>query len=520
VYLFSGALLVGGTSNITQDEDREWWARSGGWLLLPTVIWPIGAACILYAGPWLDALEHEFATAATTIGVGGVTAWLGFLPKSSGGREDDPSTARPGMSEKVAAIAARLILPAFLILLCIAISHVNLAVLRFVHGHIPHIPGPILLRETAPVWLMIAVYILVSVAASCPINVNKFSLHAMYRMRLIRAYLGASNPSRDPHPFTGFDKNDDVPMCELSPVKPLHIVNMTLNLVKGENLAWQQRKAAPFTSTRLHTGSCRLGYRSSKEYGGEGGITLGTAVTISGAAASPNMGYNSSPLLTIVMMLFNARLGSWLGNPRDTRRAWAQSGPRLGIRPFLDEMFGMTDDANPWLYLSDGGHFENLAIYEAVLRRCHTIVVCDSGCDPHFVYEDLGNAVRKINIDLGIPIEFAASGAPHAARHWTTARIRYSAVDGAGVPDGVLVYIKPTLTKDEPADVRQYAAANPSFPHQTTADQFFEEPQFESYRRLGSHIVDSVCGDCEPITLDEFVERAKQEPAGRSAAHA
>jgi hypothetical protein len=389
------------------------------------------------------------------------------------------------------------------------IAYANAAIFRAVHVRLPQpIPGPRIWQQTAPVWLMIASYIAISVAASWPINVNKFSLHAMYRLRLIRAYLGASNPKRNPHPFTGFDKHDDVPMCLLHPCKPLHIVNMTLNLVKGHNLAWQQRKAAPFTSTRLHTGSCRLGYRSSIEYGGSDPITLGTAVTISGAAASPNMGYNSSPLLTIVMMLFNARLGWWLGNPKSSGNSWRKSGPTFGIRPFLDEMFGLTDDTNPWVYLSDGGHFENLAIYEAVLRRCRTIVVSDAGCDPQYIYEDLGNAVRKINIDLGIPIVFT-SGGPTQSLHCITASIRYSCVDGPGVEDGLLVYIKPTLTGDEPADVRQYAAANPAFPHQSTADQFFEEPQFESYRRLGMHIIESVCGDSGPITLEEFVEKAK-----------
>ncbi|MGH9629103.1 MAG: patatin-like phospholipase family protein, partial [Bryobacteraceae bacterium] len=334
-----------------------------------------------------------------------------------------------------------------------------------------------------------------------------------------------SNTQRKPNPFTGFDKQDNMPMHALTPNKPLHIVNMTLNLVKGENLAWQQRKAAPFTSTRLHTGSCRIGYRTSKEYGGhKGAITLGTAITVSGAAASPNMGYNSSPLLTIVMMLFNARLGWWLGNPRH-KETWRNSGPTFGVRPFIDEMFGLTDDKNPWIYLSDGGHFENLGLYEAVLRRCSYIVVSDASCDPDFAYDDLGNAVRKIKIDLGISIDFTAlsggKGMPmsptqkptpdHNGRHCAIAFIRYSAIDGPGAPDGLLVYLKPSLSGDEPTDVRQYAAANHTFPHQTTADQFFEEAQFESYRRLGFHIIESICGsERKPRTLKEFAADAQR----------
>jgi hypothetical protein len=127
------------------------------------------------------------------------------------------------------------------------------------------------------------------------INVNKFSLHAAYRNRLIRAYLGASNKTRDPNPFTGFDPEDNIAMHELGVKKPFHVVNMALNLVRGKNLAWQQRKAESFTVTPLHAGSYRVGYRRSQDYGkGDKGesISLGTAVAISGAAASPNMGYH------------------------------------------------------------------------------------------------------------------------------------------------------------------------------------------------------------------------------------
>ena len=324
----------------------------------------------------------------------------------------------------------------------------------------------------------------------------------MYRQRLIRAFLGASNPRRAPNPFTGFDEKDNMPMCELPSHKPLHVVNMTLNLVHGRTLAWQQRKAEPFSVTRLHSGSCRLRYRTSALYGGRyldnlEPISLGTAMTISGAAASPNMGYNSSPLLTIVMTLFNARLGWWLGNPRDKSDRWKRPGPRFGIRQFIDEAFGRNDDTNPWIYLSDGGHFDNLGLYEMVLRRCAVIVVSDGGADPLYAYEDLGNAVRKIRIDLGISISFpetmprAFVRADATNRHCVVGQICYRAVD-PGAKDGVIIYLKPSLTGDEPTDVLHYASTDANFPHQTTVDQFFDEPQFESYRRLGAHVVEMI----------------------------
>jgi hypothetical protein len=74
----------------------------------------------------------------------------------------------------------------------------------------------------------------------------------------------------------------------------------------------------------------------------------------------------------------------------------------LSIAPALKELAGATTDDGPWIYLSDGGHFENLGLYEMVRRRCRFIVVSDAGCDPQCSFEDLGNAVRKIYIDFGV----------------------------------------------------------------------------------------------------------------------
>jgi len=197
---------------------------------------------------------------------------------------------------------------------------------------------------------------------------------------------------------------------------------------------------------------------------------------------------------------------------------WRLSGPRFGVRPFVDEAFGLTNDTNTWVYLSDGGHFENLALYEMVLRRCKVIIVSDAGADPEYTYQDLGNAVRKIRIDMGIAIEFRRpmpmsptrmATAEFSGHHAAIADIRYRACDGA--EDGILVYLKPSLSGDEPADVHHYAAENNGFPHQTTADQFFNESQFESYRRLGLHVVERIRASAPQqgqIDLAAFVEAA------------
>jgi hypothetical protein len=298
------------------------------------------------------------------------------------------------------------------------------------------------------------------------------------------------------------------------------IINTTLNLVGGENLAWQQRKAEPFSVSPLHSGCFRLGYRDSRHYGGRetGGISIGTAATISGAAASSNMGYyTTSPVLSLVLTLFNVRLGWWLGNPGPTGNdTYDLRAPKLSILPVINEALGRTDDRNKYVYLTDGGHFENLAVYEMVLRRCHFILVSDGAADQHYTFGDLGNAVRKVRIDLGIPIEFTAM--PIFARdpddskvgsYWAIGKIRYSCIDGPDAQDGLLLYVKPALYGNEPQDVLEYQRSHPTFPHQTTADQFFDEPQFESYRALGSHIANHICDAASVGDLRKAIKNAR-----------
>jgi len=300
-----------------------------------------------------------------------------------------------------------------------------------------------------------------------------------------------------------------------------------LNLVKGDNLAWQERKAESFTVSPLHAGSYRpeLGYRRSNLYGGRkgldggDGISLGTAVAISGAAASPNAGYHSSPVVTFLLALFNVRLGWWLGNPGVAgKKTFRQRGPAFAIRPLIEETFGLTTDTKPYVYLSDGGHFDNLGLYEMILRRCHVIVVSDAGCDPKCELDDLGGAVRKVRADFGVPIEFTTGFYVYARGNRLGSRcavgiIRYSAVDGGDLQqqDGVLIYLKPCFyNANEPVDVVNYASANEAFPHESTRDQWFSESQFESYRMLGFHTINEICGNPRLRTaLTDLITAAK-----------
>src|SRR6202034_890589 len=100
-------------------------------------------------------------------------------------------------------------------------------------------------------------------------------------------------------------------------------------------------------------------------------------------------------------------LGWWLGNPgTQGEQSYQTEGPSFAINPLIEEAFGQTTDNRPYVYLSDGGHFEDLGLYEMVRRRCRFIVVVDAGEDAHLALTDLGNAIRKIYIDLGIRIDF------------------------------------------------------------------------------------------------------------------
>jgi len=334
-------------------------------------------------------------------------------------------------------------------------------------------------------------------------GVNRFSLHSLYGNRLVRAYLGASNQGASGaaatrHPYTLFDPEDNVRMHELltqeeeGPRRLFHVLNLAVNVTDGSHLDWQERQAASFTVSPLHCGSGSIGYRPSRAYGGSEGMSLGKALTISGAAVSPGMGHYSSMPVAAVMTLFNTRLGWWLPNPGPAGKdAWKAGEPRLGLWPLLQELLSSFSLDRSFVFLSDGGHFDNLGLYEMVVRRCRRIVVVDAGCDPGYEYEDLARTIRLIRTDLGIEIDIddLPTGRPgDAGRRHAVGRIRYSDVDPE-TADGVLLVIKPLLDGSEPLDLRRFARARARagarFPQETTGDQFFDEAQFESYRRLG-----------------------------------
>ena len=260
---------------------------------------------------------------------------------------------------------------------------------------------------------------------------------------------------------------------------------------------------------------------------------MATAAAISGAAASPNMGYMmTSSIIRFIMTLFNVRMGFWLGNPGVAgsgswstawRPTYVRDSPTESVRPIAAEALGMTNDKKPYVYLSDGGHFENFGLYEMILRRCRFIVVSDASSDEKYDFGSLAMAIRQIRVDFGVPIEMGemqfGNDPKSANKYCAVGVIRYSCADKPGghrTPDfdpdydGLLVYLKPSLIGDEPRDILNYHATSPTFPQETIADQWFSEPQFESYRALGSHMVTTICDATALSKLDNFEERSER----------
>jgi hypothetical protein len=535
-------VLFGGLTTLRAryNPDQEWFGRAGGWLLVATLAWfsllflvmagfltqltsPLGSALYAFLNSWFLPIGLVASLVIAVLGGGNLS---GFSVEAKG--------IWAVLSRIALAIAAPFFVAAAIFGLSIVLDFLVLGHLLFDDNKYPEMPDDIHNGQYRSlmhfVILLLAagtISVVCGVGISILVNINRISLHSLYRNRLIRAFLGASAQTRDPDPFTGFDMADNIGLHELwRPEeeriwRPFHVLNITLNVVSSQRLAWQERKAAPFTMSPLHCGtgikayhedpeSGRAperpvgAYRSSREYGHwDGGMSLGTAMAISGAAANPNMGYHSWPAITFLMTMLNVRLGWWLGNPGwEGQSTYFRDGPRNAIGPLVLETFGLTTDEKKYVHLSDGGHFDNLGLYEMVRRRCRFILVSDAGHDPDFTFEDLGNVVRKIAIDLGIPIrleklevlkarskEKDAVAADYA--YYRIGTIEYQRCDPR-CKNGVLIYVKPSYHGNESAGIRSYALAHLDFPHQGTANQWFTESQFEAYRSLGFEIMDTI----------------------------
>jgi hypothetical protein len=622
--IFIAFLQVGIISRLWSESIREWWASLCGAGMIYLCAW-IAIFGVSIWGPWVVlTLEQKLQGISAFLGTGWIATVAGGL---MAGR-----SATHGSTSRLKRAFIRIVPAVFLIGLIILTSFVTdyfVPVWGFAkspEAYLDSVKQVNIASHKAELLLQMAATAAVLFAftafVSSRVDVNTFSLNALYRNRLVRCYLGASRPKtfvsdcgssnrgaptnvvncspRSANPITGFDPSDDFALAKLRPdagrqtasrrraierqiheaesqrdclvqaawctgwlhriyyrwkisllqyqlagisnendyVGPVPILSTALNLVGGDELAWQERMAESFALTPLYCGSRTTGYVPTETY--SGGISVGEAVAISGAAVSPNMGYHStSRPVTSLLTIFNMRLGAWLGNPR--RGQWNAPGPKGLLRYLKNELFGLTNADQEFVYLSDGGHFENLGLYELIRRRCRYIVVSDSGADPTYNFDDLAGLIRKVRIDFGIRVQIDGHRiAPQADSglspcHVVVGKIYYGDVDDAFAQrpastdspsglgelpskrhlfrpennEGLLVYIKPSITGDESQDIINYRASHPQFPHEPTTDQWFSESQFESYRNLGWHIARKVFA---PAVLDQSTGSLNQMP--------
>ncbi|MES2277863.1 MAG: patatin-like phospholipase family protein [Bacteroidota bacterium] len=487
------------------DGRREWWGRMGAMVHRFMLIWIIITAGALIIPDIIRLKFHEYFSLPLLGGWSGIIAFAVKLAFQSKSPDGQPKKGTASITDMFTRFAPYLFMLGFLL-----IGAYTLTFLR-------NIPiGNLKINDYKHCMVIMAASAILTLLFSWRVGVNEFSLHHFYRNRLTRAYLGATRrrTSREntANSFTGFDSRDDINMTELagdSYTGPYPLINTTLNASTVSELDRQDRKAESFLFSPLYCGFdfsptrsaaytrdqvYEYGYRPTGQYTGPCGPTVGTAMAISGAAVSPNQGYHSSAATAFLLTVFNVRLGCWLGNPR--RGSWKESEPPFGLSYLIADMGGNTNINSDYVSISDGGHFDNMGLYELIRRRCKYIVLGDAEEDQKSTCEGLANAIRRCRIDFGVEIDLDVTPilnkdekTGYSKAHIVGGKIKYPGPDGM---IGHILYIKTSLTGSEEVDIREYFKSNPEFPQQSTGDQFFNEAQFESYRKLGMQSFDKV----------------------------
>ncbi|WP_407152382.1 patatin-like phospholipase family protein [Bradyrhizobium sp. ORS 86] len=339
-------------------------------------------------------------------------------------------------------------------------------------------------------------------------NINYVGLHRFYRDRLMEAFLPTDKAVSD-------DKSEPSPVADnllvsalqtrtggVQPV-PYPLINTNVILVNDEDQKYAIRGGDNFVISPLFVGSTATEWQETKTYIQEKGpLTLASTVAASGAAATASAGYigtgiTMDPLVAAVMSLLNIRLGLWVPNPRRERFSGFNLIPTFLYPGLISGVLASRHSKNSrFIELTDGGHFENLGLYELVRRELPLILIVDGEADPTISLASLVSAARRIEQDFNVTLTFVDGRGPeslmmydqkgypaglrYAAEPFMIGKLRYG-----HDRFGTLIYLKSTLIKNLDFTTAGYLAANPTFPHQSTVDQFFDADQFDAYRYLG-----------------------------------
>ncbi len=552
VILLTNVAFIGASGRLMTEEQRHRLSKLGALLLIGSVLWLLLVGIVEVVPDVIRQSEWKVIAA--------VLLSLLILPILSlaDSPVDDDSTRRglvPGLAKRAFAVVAP---PVFIFSFFALNAYIALPMARAYEYEVFQLfdMGQVLAEYELRSQLLTGFLLMMATdLLARRIDVNTFSMHNFYRSQLVRAFLGASRGSRPADPNTDFSRSDDVPLVQLSRewkeqgtsmyAGPIPIFNCALNLGGSSQLSLQERKADSFTFTPYHFGYhhrvsdpelipdresassdgsprkryfkvAEAAYRHTKRFPKQ--LTTGMAMAISGAAISSNMGSRTTAPLAFLLTVFNVRLGAWIANPHRRLESNLLS-PKYGFMSLFTEMLARTDQNANFVYLSDGGHFENLGAYELIRRRCRYVVVVDAGADPGMTFSDLGNLIRKCRSDFGVNIEIDVADIKptndgYSRSYFAVGRIRYDQTDDRDQP-GLLVYVKSSLTGQETVDIAAYKREHKSFPHQSTLDQWFTESQFDSYRALGYQIGDAVfrsCGtlDTQDMPLESFFSHLRR----------
>ncbi len=384
------------------------------------------------------------------------------------------------------------------------------------------IPGPIgFVNVPTEFWAIL----LISVFSGLITNLNSVSLGRFYRDRLMEAFMpdwkaangdrasaaGAADRLRISQLWNGEGAN--------GARGPYPVINTNVVLVNSPQRKYRQRGGDNFVITPHVCGSSATGWQETSNFENDQ-LTLPTAMAISGAAANPRGGMagkgpTTNGAISTVMTLLNFRLGFWVKQPSD------QPEPAFRLKPnhfFPSAAYcwpgtGYTEKSR-YLELSDGGHFENLAMYELIRRRARVIFVCDGGQDAAASYSDFVSFLQRVGDDFGAKIDFIEGagpellvtkstsgaypkGAEYAEKGYFVAKVNYGrrGMAWGGATEGLIIYMKTTMIEQLSMTAKGYKGANPDFPDQTTGDQFFDAEQFEAYREVGYRICEQMIDD-------------------------